>query len=186
ETEGLTGEDAVYSLLSWEDGSFKLIMGAEPRSRTIDKSWSGLLLEGMRRIDESTAAWSPEWEGEESQDQIAADNHLQERIVKALSNLRDVDTAVIFSSDGTVIAQDKSKDPDGEVIMGRYIQEKAELIGGYLNGGEMERMVLTGSEKRVYLQLDEDNLTLLTLPIKSSAETVSESVQTVRKRYRSA
>lgn len=54
-----TGEEAVYELLNWEDGSFELEMGAEAPERTIEVGWSGLLLEGMRRIDESTAADHP-------------------------------------------------------------------------------------------------------------------------------
>ena len=70
--------------------------------------------------------------------------------------------------------------------MGRFIQEKAELIGGYLDAGEMERTVLTGSEKRIYLQRNDDKLILLTLGKRSSTETVFESVQTIHKRYWSA
>jgi predicted regulator of Ras-like GTPase activity (Roadblock/LC7/MglB family) len=50
------GEEAVYELLSWEDGTFELEMGVSPPERTIEVGWSSLLLEGMRRIDESTAA----------------------------------------------------------------------------------------------------------------------------------
>ena len=51
------GEEVVYELLTWEDGDFLLEMGVEPPERTITTNWSGLLLEGMRRIDESNAAW---------------------------------------------------------------------------------------------------------------------------------
>jgi CheY-like chemotaxis protein len=52
-----TGEEAVYELLTWEDGDFELEMGVSPPARTIVQSWSGLLMEGIRRIDESAAAW---------------------------------------------------------------------------------------------------------------------------------
>jgi DNA-binding response OmpR family regulator/predicted regulator of Ras-like GTPase activity (Roadblock/LC7/MglB family) len=53
------GEEAVYELLRWEDGTFELEMGVSAPERTIEVGWSGLLLEGMRRIDESSAADRP-------------------------------------------------------------------------------------------------------------------------------
>ncbi len=51
------GEEAIYELLGWEDGEFELEMDVPPPARTITTNWSGLLLEGMRRIDESAAGW---------------------------------------------------------------------------------------------------------------------------------
>jgi CheY-like chemotaxis protein/predicted regulator of Ras-like GTPase activity (Roadblock/LC7/MglB family) len=51
------GEEAVYELLAWEGGEFELEMDVPPPERTITANWSGLLLEGMRRIDESTVEW---------------------------------------------------------------------------------------------------------------------------------
>ncbi len=53
------GEEAVYELLSWEDGTFELEMGVSAPERTIEVGWSGLLLEGMRRVDERAAANRP-------------------------------------------------------------------------------------------------------------------------------
>jgi len=185
ETEGLVGEDAIYSLLTWEDGSFQVKIGAEPRSRTIDRPWSGLLLEGMRRIDESTAAWSPEWEEEEDQPTEEPGNPIEERIVKALSSIRDVESALICSLDGTVIAQDKWVDPETEVDLGKFIQTKTDLISGFMDGGKMDRIILSGSDKRIFMGPQGDNLIILSLVKRSSSDTVWQSVQMIYKRYRS-
>ena len=123
-----TGEEAVFELLSWEAGSFQVKMGAEPPTRTINKGWSGLLLEGMRRIDEATAGWSPEWE-EASESPVKDPNdNLEVRIAKALTNIRDVDSALILSSDGAVIAQDKTDDPVSDQALGEMIKNKAEQL----------------------------------------------------------
>jgi len=190
EAGDLSGDEAIYSLLRWENGSFRLKMGAEPANRTIHKGWSSLLLEGMRRIDESTAGWSPEWDEDEAkdEDQQAGEvgNQIQQRIVKALSSIRDVQSALICSRDGTVIAQDKSADTAAEAALGEFIQTKVELISGFLEAGLMERVVLSGSEKRIFMQSQDDNLIILTLAKRASAETVWQSVQTIYKRYRSA
>ncbi len=186
ETGDLSGDEAIYSLLNWENGSFRLKMGAEPANRTIHKGWSSLLLEGMRRIDESTAGWSPEWDEDEDKPAEEANNQIQKRIVKALSSIRDVQSALICSLDGTVIAQDKSADTAAEAALGEFIQTEVELISGFLEAGLMERVVLSGSEKRIFVQSQGDNLIILTLAKRSSAETVWQSVQTIYKRYRSA
>ena len=190
EAGDLSGDEAIYSLLNWENGSFRLKMGAEPANRTIHKCWSNLLLEGMRRIDESTAGWSPEWDEDEAEDEDQqaeeAGNQIQQRIVKALSSIRDVQSALICSLDGTVIAQDKSEDTAAEAAFGDFILTKVELISGFMEAGLMERVVLSGSEKRIFMQSQSDNLIILTLAKRSSAETVWQSVQTIYKRYRSA
>ena len=186
ETGDLVGDEAIYSLLGWENGTFKLKMDVEPSSISINKNWSGLLLEGMRRIDESMAGWSPDWENSSTPVEEEHGNQLQERIVKAIITNRDVVSAIMCSSAGTLIAQENSSYLESDIKLGEMLMEKAESIGGFLDGGNLERIVLTGSEKRFYLQLQQDDLLLLSLTKRSSAETVYESVQTIYKRYQSA
>src|SRR5256714_1419142 len=53
ETEDLQGEPAFTKILSWKAGGFEAL-GAEPdRTRTIFKSYNGLLLETAQALDES-------------------------------------------------------------------------------------------------------------------------------------
>lgn len=47
------GEAAIFEALTWDDGHFVLTTGQPPPQQTIHTSWSGLLLEGLRRIDEA-------------------------------------------------------------------------------------------------------------------------------------
>jgi DNA-binding response OmpR family regulator/predicted regulator of Ras-like GTPase activity (Roadblock/LC7/MglB family) len=184
EIGGIAGEEAIYALLRWEDGNFKLRMGVEPPQRSINKPWSGILLEGMRRIDESTAEWNVEWEEDESP---AEDDHpVQERIIKAISNIRDVDEALISSLDGTVIAQESNSDLERNLVLSGIIHEQAELIGGFLEGGEFDRAVLTGADHRFYVQNKDELLINLILSKRSSAESVYASIETIHKRYQSA
>lgn len=57
---GLQAEEAVYALLAWEQGNFEVQQGLEPPERTIRLPWSALVLEGLRRKDESEAAQAAE------------------------------------------------------------------------------------------------------------------------------
>ncbi len=49
ETEG---EEVIYQILEWNDGTFHLEVGEKTPSKTIARGWTGLLLEGARRLDE--------------------------------------------------------------------------------------------------------------------------------------
>lgn len=51
----LTGVDAFYQLLGWKDGEFEVEPNASAPETTINEPPEGLLLEGLRRLDESTA-----------------------------------------------------------------------------------------------------------------------------------
>lgn len=49
-----TGEEVIYKILSWDEGDFSLEMGIEAPVVTIKRAWSGLLLEGAKRLDEES------------------------------------------------------------------------------------------------------------------------------------
>lgn len=46
------GEEVIYKVLSWDDGEFVLEVGIESPEVSIKRNWSGLLLEGAKRLDE--------------------------------------------------------------------------------------------------------------------------------------
>ncbi len=52
---GKRGEDAFYAMLAIKEGDFHIDADAVPTEHTIDVSPEGLLLEGMRRLDEGLA-----------------------------------------------------------------------------------------------------------------------------------
>lgn len=48
-----TGPEAFFQLLSWKDGEFEVEPDALSPDRTISESPEGLILEGLRRLDEA-------------------------------------------------------------------------------------------------------------------------------------
>jgi predicted regulator of Ras-like GTPase activity (Roadblock/LC7/MglB family) len=48
------GEEAIFETLAWGEGQFTLTMGHAVRERTIHTGWAGLVLEGLRRMDETS------------------------------------------------------------------------------------------------------------------------------------
>jgi hypothetical protein len=51
----LSGEDAVYELLTWDQASFRVDNEAVAVERNVTTPWGALLIEGLRRADESQA-----------------------------------------------------------------------------------------------------------------------------------
>jgi DNA-binding response OmpR family regulator len=47
------GDDAVYKTMGWMDGSFSIDFAQSSKEQTITKSTQGLLMEGLRLLDES-------------------------------------------------------------------------------------------------------------------------------------
>jgi CheY-like chemotaxis protein len=48
----IEGEDAVYQAIRWSDGEFELDFNGAPSRDTISKTTTGLLMEGLRLMDE--------------------------------------------------------------------------------------------------------------------------------------
>jgi len=50
---GMKGDDAVYKVLSWTGGNFEINFNGSSNEQTTTRSTQGLLLEGLRLLDES-------------------------------------------------------------------------------------------------------------------------------------
>ncbi len=166
------GEEAIYELLNWEDGDFELEMGVSPPERTITVGWSGLLLEGMRRIDESAVDLDeieqPEEFFEEPEElfqeleefstepkevvQMASKRRseiLAEHLESLLSASPDVNGAVVVGNDGLVLASNITV---GGHEASRVGAEGAALLGlskrtlGSLKCGDFQTAILQGKD----------------------------------------
>jgi predicted regulator of Ras-like GTPase activity (Roadblock/LC7/MglB family) len=97
----LQGEDVVYQILSWENGTFNLEMGAESPAVTIRRSWSALLLEGAKRLDEGNIPLTIEKEV-----QPMATKKKSEQIADVLTRLlegsADIEGVAVVGMDGLV------------------------------------------------------------------------------------
>lgn len=52
---GLQGEQAVYALFGWDDGTFEVVQNVAAPQQSITIPWSALVLEGFRLKDEAPA-----------------------------------------------------------------------------------------------------------------------------------
>lgn len=120
ELDSLVGREAVHEMLTWEDGEFELEMGVTAADQTITSSWSGLLLEGMKLIDERNERQVPPKETEDvivrKDKREMATQKRSEMLAGTLSDMlaasNDIVGAVVVTSDGLVIASQLPKGAD--------------------------------------------------------------------------
>ncbi|MBN1179131.1 MAG: DUF4388 domain-containing protein [Anaerolineae bacterium] len=101
----VTGNDAVYALVAWDSGTFEVEQNVVAPERTITMPWSALVMEGLRRLDESREAKSSE-EGKESE--MAESQTRSERLKTTLRQLvdssSDIQGVAVISMDGLIMA----------------------------------------------------------------------------------
>ncbi|HEY76692.1 MAG TPA: response regulator [Thermoflexia bacterium] len=160
EMDSKTGEEVVYELLAWSDGEFELEMGVPAPQRTITTSWSGLLLEGMRRLDEQAAARReeeilPQVEQEKEVKRMAAKKR-SERIAEALKELlegsSDIEGGALVSIDGLVLSANVPIQGLDETLVGAAA---AAIFGlsrrsvQQLSRGEFHQTLIQGEEGNI-------------------------------------
>jgi predicted regulator of Ras-like GTPase activity (Roadblock/LC7/MglB family) len=138
------GQEAVYELLTWDEGEFELEHDIAVPRHTITSGWSGLVLEGMRRIDERAAGASEAlMQGEEP------DGHMGlEGMVRRLRSAEGVAGVVVVARDGIVLAYDlnngtagdttehgDANQPDREGAIAVFVGNAASQIGDALGFG---------------------------------------------------
>ncbi len=101
------GEEVIYRILNWQNGQFTLEMGLEPPTVTITRSWSGLLLEGARRLDEasqlSETSLTQEKETQEKETMAKKKSEmLADTLTELLQESSDISGAAIVGVDGLV------------------------------------------------------------------------------------
>ncbi|MDH4208054.1 MAG: DUF4388 domain-containing protein [Anaerolineae bacterium] len=124
----LSGEDAVYELLSWPDGSFVVRQGEQAPRRTISSNWNSLLLEGIRRVDEGEPL-SEESVRVETSPAVSAATDDMARLAGQLKTVAGVEGTVIISHDGVVFASEIEGNPEKEGAVAVFVGNAAKEVG---------------------------------------------------------
>ncbi|TET38400.1 MAG: DUF4388 domain-containing protein [Anaerolineales bacterium] len=192
--DSFIGKEAVYEMLTWEDGEFELKKNVEPPERTITAGWSSLLLEGMHRIDEN-AAELEDLNGLEKQNEkkekteMAAKRSeaLADTLSEMLASSTDIEGAVVVSSDGLVIGSQLPKGLDesrmgasAAALFGLSKRTTPELGRGnftqnLIQGKEGNIIIVSIGENAVFIGLTSTdvNLGMVFLEAREAAEKIA-------------
>jgi len=146
----LVGEEAVYRALSWTDGSFTLEVGVSSPEITIEKNWSSLIMEGVKRLDEYGQEGLLE---KEEIDKIEDEKSkkVQETLQLLLSNSKEYDGAAIVGSDGYIKYNRLEETRDESVV-------SAVAASLHNLGNRASRLLSMGNLKSGFIQGEQGNV----------------------------
>ncbi len=106
-----SGEEALFGMLMWEDGTFSLETDVHAPETSIRTPWNELLLEGMKRV----AAWQAEQDAPRNGNGSSGNGHgkgaMNPGTLAQLQAIDGVTGVVIAACDGVVLA---SNVPEGD------------------------------------------------------------------------
>jgi predicted regulator of Ras-like GTPase activity (Roadblock/LC7/MglB family) len=122
------GEDVIYEILKWEEGTFDLETGIKPPKTSITRSWPGLLMEGARRLDETEHAASlipsNQNDPEEAHTMVSLGDLLKEMKGEVTGYI----SASLVGVDGLILATDIGTSPDVQEAFGAQMTMLLKLV----------------------------------------------------------
>lgn len=190
EMGSLLGEEAVFRLLEWEQGMFSLEMGATPPQRTINVEWSGLILEGMRRIDEDQVMTADVWQdrdlvSEEKEEVQEEAFDVKERIRNALLRIHGVRDVLICNGNGNILANEKGEGIEKAGAIANYVIQQAEKLGHSLSSPQIKRVLLSTEHGKEMILRDEDDIIYMWVSKRLQADVLAHEVRATILRYQS-
>lgn len=174
-----TGEDVVFQLMEWQEGTFALEPGVAAPGQTIQRSVTGLLLEGARIADErnrmTTPAVEPAPELLEPVAQVKEGG--MSAVVEALSRIEGVTGVVLVAEDGVVIASKVEGDPEKEGAVAAFVGGAAQQAGDSLALGPFKRAIASMGSGNVLVLRHADYYAGLVLAENASSALVASRAE---------
>jgi CheY-like chemotaxis protein len=171
EVGDMEGKEALYTMLDWNEGRFNSQMGISPPKETITDRWEHLLLEGMRRQDETAAAAEERdstvllqevEQAFEDLDKQAATKELLERLLKILTNIEGFQRGVWLDTKGNILAIDGQAFTEKEILIPLLMFTLASRLGTRLGNAQPVRVTL-GRKNNQTTIMKYDHLFLMVL-----------------------
>ncbi|RME42111.1 MAG: DUF4388 domain-containing protein [Caldilineae bacterium] len=166
----LQGEEVIYRILNWQDGTFSLEVGPETPHRSITRRWSGLLLEGAKRLDEANRGTTPptangtpstsqktRTEQEEKPMAKKKSELLADALAELLQESSDIDGAAVVGVDGLVYSANVPQRALDENLVGA---SSAAILG--LSRRAVEQLK-RGGFRQTLIQGDDGNIIVAAL-----------------------
>jgi predicted regulator of Ras-like GTPase activity (Roadblock/LC7/MglB family) len=167
----LVGEEAIYAMISWDEGSFVLDLDMVPPTRSIKASWEDLLLQGMMQVPVRHTA------------EKQAKENMDSDVLTRLKAIDGVNGAVISASDGVVLgASVPEGDGENEAAVSVFIGSAADQLGQALHLDAFAHGVVSLKSKRILILEQPDRYVGLVLGENASAAIVANAATQVLKK----
>lgn len=185
-----TGESAFNKIFALKEGNFSIFSGELTASRTIERSWSNLVLESARLQDENSLQASEEtdWDNLDLSD-FGFDltektmGEQEERLLKALQRLPGVETVTLLAPDFTISGQLSKPDSVDFTPALKLLFEIGQHSRQHLNAGSLSHLVIRGLKNLILINRGQDILILI-IKEAGNPEKLMEEIYLNIKRYR--
>ena len=168
ELGAISGKDAFYQMLGWEDGTFDLETDLAAPAQTITMRWSDLLLGGMQQLDESGSPVADEKQKDEvfpedlgklfglertnnshGEGDIILEDNMAQKMHEVLADFGEETTglfaAVVVGMDGLPLADYSKKTVDVEAFSAQMtlLIKLVDTTTKKVNAGKVEDYLLT-------------------------------------------
>ncbi|UCD71545.1 MAG: response regulator [Syntrophobacterales bacterium] len=161
ECDDIVGEEAFYIILGWQEGKFVSNIGVLPSRETISSPWEHLLMEGMKRKDETGAASdkikkeekssgpeTPEGQVdsafsqlEEAEKEARENPDLSHRMCKLITKMEECEGVVAVSRNGKVEAFESMAEIEEEGVLIAFLGLFGERMGNFFRMGKLNRIL---------------------------------------------
>jgi predicted regulator of Ras-like GTPase activity (Roadblock/LC7/MglB family) len=148
------GEEAVYHILTWQDGTFSLEPGVGPPGRSVHTHWSALLMDGLQQVDETR------WDDGTHlvEEPFTLPENVQDILRELSTQVEGFVVASLVGMDSIPIAQHESAGVDVEAINAQMtlLVKLVDTSVNRLAAGTLEDYLLTTERAYLLLRLLED------------------------------
>jgi predicted regulator of Ras-like GTPase activity (Roadblock/LC7/MglB family) len=177
------GEDVIFELLTWEDGTFELTKDVRAPKRSVQTNWSHLLLEGLRRMDEQALA-QDNGDNEVEREQRKAERQAAQRIAKDFTRINGIDGALVTSKYADVLGYETTNNPGATAALAAFIGRRAEELSILLNAGSLKQITISGDNWRMIVFPIEKHYVALSMDPKISVSATADAIQVTKRRHR--
>ncbi len=160
----LTGEEALYEMLGWDQGEFHVGEVEIVPTPNITAPWSTLLLDGLHRVDEARAA---------------RQSALQALLIESKKR-HELREAVIVSETGLVHADLAEGHSEQNTALVAFVAGRAQLLGVALGAGSLNQLVYTQAEEKVIIERAGSTVLGCWLQASANLEPISRLVQEIK------
>jgi len=169
----LQGEQAVYVLLTWDEGTFILERDVAAPVKTIALPWQTLLLEGMKHAVER-----PREEKVTTQGGAMADD-----VITQLRAISGVEKVVLAASDGVLMDADvRDSDAENQAAVTVFVGTAAQQLSNTLQLGTFVHGVVAQKSRRLLILPQAERYVGLILAENASPTIVANAASEILKK----
>ncbi len=158
------GEEAVYELLTWEEGEFRVDTENVNATRNVTTPWSALLLEGLRLADEARAER----------------DHTLEQKLREMRGKAGLRGALVVNGSGLLRAEAKDQNSTQDAALIAFVAEHAETIGATLGLGTFAQMIAVHPNEKIVIEKRDGNYLGCWFEPRTSTEQIKTILATIK------